>query len=203
MTRIICWKRGHENVFSYSAKKEEKVTRQLENMKAVCPNCRDEHGENESAFIADGKTVFFPGKIFQCSKGHVNSVSVFESGKLTVKFGNDYYDFVNTEFLLDNLEEDIDNGHLSCYHGGEDKCGCSLVAVDDYQLIIPGKHSLKTRTRLGDVWDKEGLEPVRSGGYTGKNNTYVDSKTEIANKHRLKKMQKRVIPRDKGPERSR
>jgi hypothetical protein len=169
---VCCWKHGHETEFLMTRAQEERLVRQIPKLKAVCPVCRDETGTNEEIFIKEGQTL----------------VSSHKVGP-----GND--DFENVEGGIDDLQDLVDNGDIICNHDG---CGKPLRAADDSVLRLPGSSNFKVKTRLGDLWDKAGAEPVRPGSYD-QNGHYSDTHSEKANRHRLEQMRKRNMAEDRHP----
>ena len=197
---ICCWHCGHEALMLQTKKQEETLVRKISNLKAVCPECRDNDRGNQPIFIKDGTSVVGASKSFKCRHGHITNVSAFANGMLNVTFGNDYEDFFNVEGRIEDLEEMIDNKDISCHHTREDGklCGCKLAPVDDAVLAYPNASNIKTKTRIGDIWDKNGVSPVRSGSYD-KSGNYHGTESEKANKERLNKMRERNIAEDKHP----
>lgn len=196
---ICCWRKGHMNELFLDRRQEEALVRKIPKLKAICPSCRQEG--NFSIFIHQGQTVFLSPKIYQCRHGHVTSISALSSGMLHVRFGNNAEDFVNIEGTIEELEEILNTKDISCHHLKENGrvCDCKLKPIDDYQLTYPSPTSIRTKTRVGDLWDRAGIEPVRTGSYDNDGN-YRESKTEKAHKARLQKMRrKRNIQQGRHP----
>lgn len=192
---VCCWKHGHETELWLTKKQEEKLQGQIPKLKAVCPTCRNETGQNEAIFVKDGQTLFSSQKVFRCRHGHVSVISAFTNNMLHVKFGPHNDDFENVEGTIADLENLVDSGDIACNH---DQCGEKLEPVDDSVLSLPGSCNFKTKNRLGDLWEKSGAEPVRPGAYDN-DGYYRQTKSEIANKHRLEKMRNRNIPEERHP----
>ncbi len=186
LVTILCWKRGHSNDLALTRKQEEKVQRQAESMKAVCPTCRDEHDENNPIIIYRGQTIFNPCKAFKCPHGHITTVSLFKNNMLHVKYGNESDQFENIVGSIQDIQDYLDNRDIACNHNG---CGEHLEPIDDFDLSYPNTPGIKTIRRLGDIWDKEGLEPVRNGHYDGDGH-YHTTNSEVANKERLRNLKK-------------
>ncbi|MCV0439760.1 MAG: hypothetical protein K5880_14125 [Hydrogenophaga sp.] len=181
-------------------RQEEKLVKQIPTLKAVCPTCREEGNGNRHVFIKEGETLFGDFKVFKCRHGHVTTVSAFANGMLHTKFGPDDENFVNIEGRIEELEELIDKKEISCHHVRDNgrPCDCKLKAVDSATISYPSAAGIKTKTRLGDLWDKAGAEPVRSGTYDGKGN-YSESRSQRANNERLKRMRERNLPEERHP----
>ncbi len=197
---VCCWLHGHKTDLAMTKLQEERLGRQIGKLQAVCPVCRANEEGNQSIFILDGKTLFNPGKTYQCRHGHVSRIGAFTSGMCNVSFGHNREDFVNMEGTIEELKELIDKKTISCHHVRENgrPCGCKLKETDDFVLQYPDSVSIKTTTRVGDLWDKHGLEPVRSGGYDGSGH-YRGTKSEKANLARLKRVRERNTPADRHP----
>jgi hypothetical protein len=196
---VCCWRAGHETELALTRKQEEKLAKQIPELKAVCPSCKDQG--NFPIFIKEGSTVFAGSKVYRCRNGHITTISPFSNGMLHVTFGPGHENFVNIEGTLEELQEIIDTKDVSCYHVKDNgkQCDCKLKPVDDFMLSYPQAAGIKTKTRVGDLWDKAGLEPVRTGGYD-KDGNYQESRSQRANMERLKKMRRtRNIPVDQHP----
>jgi hypothetical protein len=197
---ICCWNAGHVNELDMTSKQENDLSSKIRKLKAVCPTCRNDGLGNQAIFIQSGETLFNPSKVYKCRHGHITTISPFTNGNLHVKFGHGDEDFFNVEGSIEELQELIDKKQISCHHSRENgqNCGCKIKAVDDYSLEYPVTAGIKTTTRLGDLWDKAGVEPVRPGSYD-KDGNYKNSKTDEANRERLRRMRKRNMPKDKHP----
>ena len=197
---VCCWAHGHETEIFMTRKQEDKLDKQIPALKAVCPACRLGGYVNMPIFIKEGETLFGDHKSYVCRHHHVTTVSAFANDMLHVKYGNGPEDFVNIEGTTEELEELVDEKQISCHHVRDNgrECGCKLKAVDDATVSRPEAAGIKTKTRLGDFWDKARAEPVRNGQYDGKGN-YQESHTEVANRERLKRMRERNIKEDRMP----
>jgi hypothetical protein len=197
---ICCWHKGHNNIVSCTKKQEEKLAKQIPLLKAVCPTCRDNNEGNQSIFIKEGTTIFSAGKLYTCRHGHITTVSAFNNGMLHVRFGNGPEDFVNIEGHIEEIAELLDKKDISCHYVKKNNrvCDCKLKPVDDFVLSYPGGSNIKTKQRLGDLWDKAGVEPVRGGVYD-KTGEYKETRSERANRERLNRMRKRNISEDRHP----
>ncbi len=197
---ICCWLKGHQTELAMTKKQEEKLSVKLKTLKAICPMCRNEGLGNQPAFIKEGQTLFNPSKIFKCRHGHVSTVGAFNNDMLHVNHGVLHEDFFNIEGTPEEVQELIDSKDISCHHVRENGrvCDCKLKAVDDFDITKPQGTNFRTKQRLGDLMDKAGLEPVRSGSYD-RDGHYRSTRTEVANRERLKRMRKRNIPKDRHP----
>jgi len=197
---ICCWLKGHETELVMTKRQEEKLSVKLKTLKAVCPTCRAEELGNQAIFIKEGQTLFNPSKAFKCRHGHVSTIGAFNSDMLHVKHGGGYESFVNIEGTPEEVQELIDSKEISCHHIKENGrvCGCKLKTVDDFELTKPQGTAFRTKTRLGDIWDKAGADPVRAGTYD-KGGRYHGSRTQEANRARLKRSRKRNTPAKRHP----
>ena len=197
---VCCWLKTHENELVMTKRQEETLGKKLKTLGAVCPTCRNEDLGNQAIFMKEGQTLFHPNKVFKCRHEHASTVGAFNNGMLHISFGIGPEDFVNIEGTLEELEELIDSKEISCHHVRENGrlCDCKLKEVDDYELTYPTGTAFRTKTRLGDLWDKAGAEPVRTGQYDS-NLNYQATRSEKANLDRLKRMRKRNVPKDKLP----
>lgn len=198
IVRVICWGKGHVTELVQTRKQMDKMMRQIEVMQAVCPQCRNAGHGNQAIVAIEGPSIWEPGKVFQCTEGHVTIISAFSNGYLHTKHGLGLY--VNVQAEINELEELVDTKEIFCNHSvGENKtCGCALKAVDDKVLSSPVAPGIKTKTRIGDLWDRAGLEPVRSGSYD-ENGEYHGTRTEAGNRARLKRIKKQRLVNE-GPE---
>lgn len=196
LVKIICWEQSHVTDLVLNATQERKLESDIPKMKKVCPNCKP---DNRPIVIVSGSTVFSSPKAYRCSHGHLSLISPMDT-MLHVVFGPQNDDFVNIVGSLDELANLITNNDITCHHTTDGKmCDSSLVALDDFQLSYPSAPSVKTRVRVGDLWDRHGIEPVRPGAYD-RNFEYNETRSEKANKHRLDGLKKeRRIPLDRLP----
>lgn len=197
---VCCWLRGHETELAMNRKQEEALGVKISKLKAVCPTCRDAGVGNTPIFIKEGVTLFNPSKVFKCEHGHTSHIGPVSATMLHVCYGPDGMSFVNVEGRIDDLPELLDTKQIVCHHVGASGqvCGCSLSAVDDFKLSYVVAANIKTRTRLGDLWDRAGVEPVRPASYDG-NGGVKESRTEKANRERLRNMRNRNVPVDRSP----
>lgn len=198
---VCCWLHGHQTEMSMTLRQEETLVNKIKKLKAVCPECRNAGLGNQPIFIQEGRSLFSAPKLYKCEHGHVTTIAAFDNGMLHLCFGFNSDDFVNIEGKIEELPELIDSKDVSCHHIGanDQQCDCKLHAVDDYALTYPTTAGIKTKTRVGDLWDRAGIEPVRPGAYD-KGGHYQQTRSEIANRERLKRVRKdRNIPVNRQP----
>lgn len=196
---VRCWNCGHTISFNMTIRQEENLVRKIRNNKVSCPVCTNGSKGTQYVFIEAGHSVMNLGKLYQCKHGHISAIAAFVGGPLNIQFGNGAEMFVNVDGTIEELSELIDKKEISCHHvsGGDITCDCKLLPVDDTILSYPSSPGFKVRTRIGDVWDKHGIEPVRNGHYT--NDDYQATRSEKANRERLSKIRERNVPLDRIP----
>lgn len=196
---LYCWLQGHKTEMTMTLRQEETLVAKIKKLKAVCPECRNTQLGNQSIFIQDGRTIITPAKLYQCPHGHITAITAFTNGMLNVRFGMGNEDFVNVEGTIEELPEVIDSKDISCHHIHDGStCDQALIPIDDLVLTYPNLTNIKTKTRVGDLWDRAGIEPVRTGTYDDKGN-YQETKTQVANRERLKQIRDRNISSDRMP----
>lgn len=196
---LYCWLRGHKTDMTMTLRQEEALVTKIKKLKAVCPECRNTQLGNQSIFIQEGRTIVNPSKLYQCTQGHTTAVNAFTNGMLNVRFGIGHEDFVNIEGTIEELPEIIDSKEVVCHHVHDGQaCDLALKPIDDLVLTYPNLTNIKTKTRIGDLWDRAGVEPVRTGTYDDKGN-YQETKSQVANRERLKKIRDRNISSERQP----
>lgn len=192
---VCCWLNGHITKENMTKPQEDKLCKNIILGKVVCPACRG------NLFIIQGYTVFNTSrKLLSCIDKHITIVSAFSNNMLCFKFGSSDESFINTNGSPVELNILLDTGEILCYHDVEGKmCNKHLSPIDDILLELPRSPGFRTKTRVGDLWDKAGIEPVRTGNYDSDGN-YHDSKSNAASKERLRSIRKtRNVPLEKSP----
>lgn len=194
LVTVRCWNHGHETKELLTLRQAEKLQANILDHKVVCPVCKSELAIIECPGHLDNQ------KLIQCSSGHLTLVSAFANNMLHFSFGNDSESFVNVEGTPEEFDNMLDSKEVICYHRvGEGTCDCQLKALDDKPVEKPRATGIKTKVRVGDLWDKNHVEPVRNGSYDTDGN-YNESKTDAANRRRLQNMRrKRLIDEEKHP----
>jgi len=197
---VCCWLHGHKTELFMTRTQEDSLNKKINNLKAVCPVCRDQGLGNQPIFLQEGASLFNPSKVYRCEKGHACNIGPLSRSMLHVRYGPNSDDFVNVEGTIDDLPELVDTKDIACHHVGADgkPCDCKLFPVDDFVLTYVQSASIKTTTRLGDLWDRAGAQPVRPARQD-KDGEFVESSTEKANRERLKRMRERNVPVAKSP----
>jgi hypothetical protein len=173
--------------------------------KRVCPSCQPDNVRlspfepETSSFVNDKK--------YACKHGHVTSFVPFTSGMINVTWGEE---FENVPGRPEDVQEWIEQGTLKCRHtsvnatGRKRKCACKLKPVDDAVLAYGNSFGIKTKTRVGDIWDKNDcVEAKDSHVETFKKHGVEDARhveTEFSrrNKRRLADIRKKRQTEAKG-----
>lgn len=171
-----CWKKSHLVQLDLHRSKHRSYIEKCGQLKIVCPQCKPENVKLEP-LKAEG--IFNVGKAYKCKEGHLNIVSAFGTGFINIQ-GPEKFENPNIHV------EDLKGQRLACQHDG---CGLHIEAVDDSIIEIPQANAIKTKTRIGDVWDKNRVEPVRTGSYN-QDGVYSESITQQKNSDRLQRMKR-------------
>jgi len=172
--------------------------RLCEKGKRVCPHCKPEN-VRLSPFEPEENNITNE-KRYACKHGHVTSFSPFTNGMINVTWGEDYE---NIEGMPQDVPRWIEDGIIRCRHsvvnkaGRRRKCSCKLKPVDDAVLDYPNSVGIKTRTRVGDIWDKHDcveakdshVETFREGGR--EDARFVETEFGKRNKRRLNDIRKK------------
>jgi hypothetical protein len=177
-----CWNNSHLNINNLSEKLHNKSISKIEAGQLVCQACGSQLCPLYST------AILFPSKPYTCESGHLNVLFAFKDGKVNIKWGNASEDSINIFEVDSDIKELIEKGKISCYHlvNGV-KCSHALSSLDETPLEAPTVQQAKTKTRVGDLWDRHGLESVKPSHYTN-DGQFIESKTDVANKARLEKM---------------
>lgn len=119
----------------------------------VCPYCKPEN-VSLNPCDPDEKTFIDQfAKKFHCKHGHVTTVYPFANGVCNVSCGDTQE---NIEADPVTMLELIEDGIVKCPHtqANDSACDGKITPIDNTPLEIPKTHGLKTRVRVGDVWDK-------------------------------------------------
>ncbi len=171
-----------------------KMVRLLSSGRAVCSHCKAEGvsslmkpcdpPETESQF-GGGHTLV------ACRHGHTTKVSAFSNGMLHVKWGDDDGQFENIEGVPEEIPELVDTKAISCNHTiersrGWARCGCKLKVVKG-KAETPQATFVKTKVRIGDIWDKNKIARP-SEGRVDKDGNYHPSELEKRHTERIRDM---------------
>jgi len=167
--------------------------RKFKHGRAVCPNCKPENHQMVPCDPPETENCFGGGHtLTACRHGHTTKVSAFANGMLHVKWGDDNGQFENIKSIPEEIAELVDTKAISCNHTIERKqrgwgrCGCKLKIVAG-EAEVPQAIFIKTKTRVGDVWDKQGI--VRpSEGTVAKDGTYRPGALERRHNERLREI---------------
>jgi hypothetical protein len=208
---VACWEKGHVTEVQISRSQLSKFQAKCDTLKVVCPQCKP---ENKAITPLSALTTYIaPPKAFRCRHGHLTLLSLFSHGMINVKWGPDSEEFENIEGSADEALQAIADKLITCNHTIEKNgkvrvCGCKLTAVDDTKLEASSSCGFKTKTRVEDVWRRNGVPDPVEGDYDPEKGEqgnpfmpkYNATEFEKRNKERLKNMKrKRNISVDRLP----
>ena len=206
---LYCWDKSHQTLVEIPKGQKDKFLRMVRNGKRVCPSCKP---ENKLMTCTDDFSGLISSKAYKCKHGHLSTISMFASGGIHVRYGEDSNEFENFQGGLDAVDKHLDSKEISCNHVVEGRssirvCGCKLKECDDKVLELPSGASfgIKTKNRLGDWWDKQGIihqreegSVVDGGGFSA---DYKPSNYESAHAERLKNMPRKRVTKKTDVER--
>lgn len=133
--RLKC-KRGHLVITTGDPKK---IARKAEKQLIVCNVCKPENVR--LTIISE-----FAGKLFLCPNAHLTEVAVFANGYCNIALG-DWFE--NVKIAPEELLKAVAAGKQKCH-----LCKGKISPIDDAILALPQLFGIKTKTRVGDIWDK-------------------------------------------------
>lgn len=172
----------------YACKNGHKILSDIKNEKRlvagkmICGMC----GEKFSPY---SPASWSSEKHFLCGNGHVVSVGAFSNGFCNFSWGNRQGEWVNLEYSPEELSALLSKGEVQCPVA--DKCKQNLLALEDCQIVVPNISVAKTKTRVGDVWDKYGCPHPSDGKYDKKSYQFKESAFTKVNKERVKKLREK------------
>jgi hypothetical protein len=184
-SKIFSCEKGHKIV---SNVKNEK---RLLAGKVVCGTCGTTFQEHKSpSWSAD--------KHFLCEAGHVITVCPFGNGQCNLSWGNQAGEFINLKHHPDEMSAMLQNNEVLCPAGqGTKPCGTHLIALEGFALTVPQLMGIKTRVRVGDVWDKYKCPEPKGGSYD-KDMNFNNTKFSKLNKERIKRIKEKRNTRPAG-----
>lgn len=191
---LIC-KNGHEIVLDVA--RPTGLLKLCKAGKRVCPSCKP---DNVMLLPFQPKECSFSNeKKYACKHGHVTSFNPFTSGMVNMSWGEE---FENIPGVPQDVQEWVDRGTLKCRYATVDaagrsrKCRCKLKAIDDTVIGCGSSIGVKTKVRVGDLWEKNNCaEPIESHHETfrteGQDDArYVETEFSKRNKRRLTAIRK-------------
>lgn len=174
--------KNHLFCFDFSKLGYQKFLRLCSKMLRVCSECKP---VNMQLIECEAPAVnkFDDDKLYVCSEGHQNRAGLFTTGMIHLTCGDQYENF---SLSVVDFYEQIKSKAILCKHSGCDKL---LSPVDDSELKIPGTFGIKTKVRVGDIWDKAKCPQPRESSYDKKGN-FVETDFSKRNRDRLSKMRK-------------
>lgn len=193
---------GHLVEVDANSKKAEKtMLRKANKLLVVCPYCKPEN--IRLTHVPENK---FAGKEYVCSKSHLTYIYPFTNGMCNVEW-NGQNENLEAEPAI--MQEVIDAGIYKCHYivtnaaGKSRRCNCKLKGVDSTPLAVPTTVGIKTRTRVGDIWDRAGCpEPkdsavqIETRGGEAYDAHLQETEFGRRNKLRVKKMRKQTAKRN-------
>jgi hypothetical protein len=170
----------------------KKMLRKAEKMLIVCQYCKP--ANVSLSYIEESN---FSGKKYVCPENHLTTIYPFANGFCNIECCGCRE---NIEIEPEIIQKTLDSGQYKCY-----ACGKPIKEIDSTPLQKPNFISIKTRTRVGDVWDKAGCPEPRDASIEveKKGGVAYDAslnQTEFSrrNKERIKKMRKTRNTRPAG-----
>jgi len=182
---------------------EKKAIRMANKGLIVCRYCKP--ANVKLTHLANNR---FGGKQFVCSGDHLTVIYPFTNGFCNVDRNGEQE---NIEAEPEVMQEMIDTGVYKCEHlvdrnGKQKRCNRKLRGVDPTPLSMPSPVGIKTRTRVGDIWDRAGCpEPkdarIEIETRDGKAYDAHLSETEFSrrNRRRVKEMRRKAAQRNTNP----
>ena len=173
----------------YKVKNKAALLRRAKAGKIVCPRCGRGVDEYE-------QPTWSPIKHFFCDQGHVTSIYPFSEKLYNISWSDKEY--VNADNGIDHVLKDIADGHITCPVTIENNtCDHKLKPLDDSELKPAKLLIAKTKTRVGDIWDKNNCPEPKLGSYD-KDFNYRESEFSKRNKLRLRKIRKERLTKAVG-----
>ncbi len=174
-SKIFACQKGHK-IVSIAKNDNKLITGRI-----VCGTCQTNFTEYKSA-------NWSAEKHFICDGGHIITISPFANGQCNMSWGNGDNEFTNVSHHPDEMTQMLNEQKVACPAGKEDSpCDKVLRALEDGVLAVPKVMGIKTRVRVGDVWDKYKCPEPKIGSY---DKEFRFKQTEFAktNKARVKKI---------------
>lgn len=145
MAREIRLKCSNAHLSIQSTINFKKFQKKIGEGRIVCPIC-----QLHLTILDD-----LAGKLFLCKKNHVTELFAFANGQTNITCGAEYENIhASPEEALDLIKRN----KIKCR-----VCKGNLKELDSTVLAPPAGFGIKTKTRVGDIWDKAGCpEPVAS-----------------------------------------
>ena len=166
-----------------------KNEKRLTSGKVVCGTC----GKN---FIPFSSPKWSGEKHFLCQRGHVITINPFGNNQCNFSWGNGSNEFVNMEYSPEELTDLLKAGEVMC-PGGTSTCDEVLTPLEDCALIVPQLMGIKTKTRVGDIWDKNKYPEPKIGSYDKEYN-FHDTEFAKRSRQRINKLREKRNTRPAG-----
>lgn len=202
-TRYFKCEKGHILTFVLADKAYKKFVKLCNKLLRVCSQCKPENvriAPTDENPVSEFNKKWGNSGVLTCKHGHVTKVSAFADGSLHFRWGDDDGQYKNfTDSNIDQLSNILNKKLFKCFHvlekdGKYKLCSLKLKLVDGGPEIPVGLPGIKTRVRVGDIWDKAGVPEPRHSSYEIKKykgmNVAEFKETEFdrRNKKRLERM---------------
>lgn len=160
---------------------------------AVCPYCKP-----ANVLLQLFNPSRFDGKLFICPKKHIISIYPFSNGTCNFSWSNK--DFCNINASIEEMLELLSQNRVCCpfnINSHVESCNLLLKQLDDMPLQTPALIGIKTKKRVGDVWDQYKCPEPKSGSY---DKDFIFKETEFSrrNKSRIKKLRRSRLNKPVG-----
>jgi len=182
--------RGHE--IAVDVPRPKGLLKLCERGKRVCTQCKPDN-VRLAPYTPEESPGCINDKRYACRHGHITNVTPFTNGHISISWGDENENVSGTP---EDVPGWIEDGKEKCRHkvtgssGRTRKCGCKLISLDDAVLDYANTSSIKTRVRVGDLWDKAGCpESIESHHETFRKHGEEDArfvKTEFSKRQKLR-----------------
>jgi len=179
--------KDHTFCFHMSHKAYEKFVRQCDKLLKVCSECKPVNNKLIE-YIPPVRSKFDDDKIYICVQGHQTRVGIFSNGIIHISWDENHQ---NIESSTEDFYKKIKDGIIKC------RCDLNLIPIDDSELKPPAIFGIKTKVRVGDIWDKAKCPDAKASHYDSDNN-FIETDFAKRNKERLKKIRKERISKPAG-----
>jgi hypothetical protein len=198
--------RDHIIALEIADSKYNRFIKLAESGHRVCPICRTQDEPVNSKIVPfdeEQQEQWYDRTCeFSCKHGHITEFYPFTNGMINISWtlenGEEVYE--NIQATPHQLKDMLDKKELFCRHniiseksGKKRVCRCKMKSVSGLSLELPRSTiGIKTKVRVGDVWDKARCpEPVR-GNYERAKGGMIYKETEFERRagRRIKDMRK-------------
>lgn len=198
--------KGHVIALEMEGEEAQKTLKKIARGKNVCPTCNVQeppvHSRMRQIEEPEHGGWYDRTVRFACRHGHITEINPFTSGMMNISWvdenGEDVY--YNIKATPEDIDDMLSSGEIKCKHnkksektGRVSECNCKMKKVDSATLEIPTYTvGFKTKTRVGDIWDKAGCPEPRKGSYDA-NGDYKETEFERRARKRVNDMREGTI----------